>query len=89
MSALHDGGVHPRLFAEVAVAMLEQPEDQKLEARLVLVAKDVLGPRKPSERLFLGVRARARSIEHEDSSTNFVRAAARAAISWLGLYVRW
>ena len=40
-----------RLFAEVAVAMLEQPEDQKLEARLVLVAKDVLGPRKPSERL--------------------------------------
>ena len=69
--------------------MLEQPEDQKLEARLVLVAKDVLGPRKPSERLFLGVRARARSIEHEDSSTNFVRAAARAAISWLGLYVRW
>ena len=31
--------------------MLEQPEDQKLEARLVFVAKDVLGPRKPSERL--------------------------------------
>ena len=42
MSALHDGSVHPRLFAEVAVAMLEQPEDQKLEARLVLVAKDGL-----------------------------------------------
>ena len=53
MSALHDGSVHPRLFAEVAVAMLEQPEDQKLEARLVLVAKDVLCPRKPSENAYV------------------------------------
>ena len=52
----HDGTwkCHPRLFAEVAVAMLEQPEDQKLETRLVLVAKDVLGPRKSSERLYAG-----------------------------------